>query len=61
MRRGRSARGCEVLDDGERIVKVVQKTLPILVFSGSAKSVGVVLDAIPIHQKQVLTRGLDQT
>ena len=48
-----------VLDDGERVVEVVQEPLPLLVLGLFSEPFGVVLEAFPVHEEDVPSRSFD--
>ena len=41
-----------MLDEGERVVEVMQRGTPFLVRRGTPETFGVVLEAFPLHQEQ---------
>ena len=48
-----------VVDRGERVVEVVEQLSPLLVRRRAAEAFGVVFEAVPLDQQQVVARSLD--
>jgi len=42
-----------MLHCGEGIVEVVEQRLPLLILRGAAKSLGMILEPLPVDQQQV--------